>query len=78
MRLELEKLLDNTPYQLTLFDVDQDAVLLDLYDELVPVLFASRQAIDHSSTLADTAIHRGQKLCHYFLDSEKVKAFCNE
>jgi len=68
MRIALEKLLGDVPYQLTLLDVDQDPDLLDLYDELVPVLFARK-----SSNPGVV-----EKLCHYFLDSKKVKEFCNE
>jgi hypothetical protein len=49
-------------------DVDQDTALLDLYDELVPVLFARKS----------TDIGLGENLCHYFLDQNKVKEFCNE
>lgn len=67
MRIALENLLDDVPYQLTILDVDQDPDLLDLYDELVPVLFARK------SSNQDV----GEKLCHYFLEPEKVKEFCN-
>lgn len=66
MRIALEQLMRHTPYQLTIIDIDQDQALIDLYDELVPVLFANKTA----STV-------GTKLCHYFLDSGKVKEFCN-
>lgn len=68
MRIALEKLLGDVPYQLIVLDVDQNPGLLDLYDELVPVLLASK------STNPGVA----EKLCHYFLDPEKVKEFCNE
>lgn len=44
-------------------DVDADPVLLDQFDELVPVLFGYR--VDGSSS----------QLCHYFLDVERVKTF---
>ena len=75
MRVALEKLLGHIPYQLTVFDVDNDAILLDLYDELVPVLFASREAPENSATFFGKVTYRGEKLCHYFLDEEKIKAF---
>jgi len=67
MRVALEKLLVDIPYQLTIIDVDQDPTLLDLYDELVPVLLACKS---NNPGVAE-------KLCHYFLDTEKVKEFCN-
>jgi hypothetical protein len=68
MRIALEKMLGDFPFQLSILDIDQDPELLDLYDELVPVLFATKSA--------NTGV--GEKLCHYFLDTEKVKGFCYE
>jgi len=68
MRIALEKLMGEIPYQLSIIDVDQDPALLNLYDELVPVLFACKA----------TNTGTEEKLCHYFLDPEKVKEFCNE
>ena len=70
MRISLEKLLYDIEYQLTILDIDQDEDLHNLYDELVPVLFASKSP--------DASQEGMKKLCHYFLDQEKVKAFCNE
>jgi hypothetical protein len=66
MRIALEKLMRGTSYQLTVIDIDQDAVLVELYDELVPVLFANKTASEEKT-----------KLCHYFLDFDKVKEFCH-
>jgi hypothetical protein len=43
---------------------------LKLYDELTPVLFAQK-----SDGVTENA---KQQLCHYFLDENKVKAFCDE
>jgi len=71
MHQALSVLLKDVPHQVNVIDVDEDAELLNLYDELVPVLFAQR-------SVADGANGAGQRLCHYFLDVEKVKAFCNE
>ncbi len=70
MRVALEKLLE-IPYQLVVIDIDQDAQLVDLYDELVPVLFAykSQDRVQAGP---------GKKLCHYFLDANVVKEFCND
>jgi hypothetical protein len=44
-------------------DVDADARLVAQYDELVPVLTAS------------TKDQPEQRLCHYFLDENAVRAF---
>lgn len=43
-------------------DVDADPALVELYDELVPVLIGR---------------HAGQecRLCHYFLDADAVRVF---
>ena len=68
MRVALEKLMGERPYQLSIIDIDQDPAFLALYDELVPVLFACN-AISNGAE---------KQLCHYFLDPEKVKEFCNE
>lgn len=59
------------PYQLAVVDVDQDPGLVQLYDELVPVLFGRNPA-----KLEQNGV--GQQLCHYFLDADKVKAWCDE
>jgi len=71
MREALVKIAEDIPHEISIVDVDQDPALLELYDELVPVLFA-RKSDDMS---ADGA---GQQLCHYFLDTDRVKVFCNE
>lgn len=51
------------PISITIVDVDADEALVAKYDELVPVLLASKdqQAV--------------QQLCHYFLDDAAVRAF---
>lgn len=79
MRDALELLVRDVPHQTVVLDVDEDPALLRLYDELVPVLFA------HKSTEQDVAgmgsagaSAAGTQLCHYFLDVDKVKAFCDE
>lgn len=71
MREALQKLVESVPHEIVVIDVDGDPELLKLYDELVPVLFARRSGVDDSN-------EAGQQLCHYFLDADKVKAFCNE
>lgn len=44
-------------------DVDADEALIARYDELVPVLVASKDG------------QPAQQLCHYFLDKAAVQAF---
>ncbi len=61
---DLYHLLPSEKISVTVADVDEDPALVDLYDELVPVL------IGHN------AGGRIVQLCHYFLDPEKVHAFC--
>jgi hypothetical protein len=76
MRIALEEFLGDISYQLTTLDIDQDPALIDLYDELVPVLFARKSTLCDSSEPNSSV--PGKKLCHYFLDTKKVKEFCNE
>ena len=47
-------------------DVDADDALLALYDELVPVLVGKKAGTPE------------QQICHYFLDTTKLKAFFHE
>lgn len=51
------------PISITIVDVDADETLVAKYDELVPVLLASKDQ------------HAAQQLCHYFLDEAAVRAF---
>ena len=45
-------------------DVDADLTLAAEYDELVPVLLGSRDGVEKL------------RLCHHFLDVEKLHQFC--
>ncbi|UGQ44589.1 glutaredoxin family protein [Massilia endophytica] len=47
------------PFTVQVIDVDEDPKLVERFDELVPVLFAS---LDQP------------EICHYFLDENKVRA----
>ncbi len=79
MREALQKLLEHVPHQIIMRDVDQDPELLKMFDELVPVLFAKRLANSVADSADDSNLSdAGQQLCHYFLDTDKVKAFCDE
>jgi thiol-disulfide isomerase/thioredoxin len=49
-------------FNVTVVDVDSDASLVQLYDELVPVLVGKRG-------------NQSVQLCHYFLDSDKLVEF---
>lgn len=51
------------PHSISVVDVDADALLLAQYDELVPVLVASKNA------------QPARQLCHYFLDEAMVRTF---
>ncbi len=50
-------------FSIDVVDVDADEALVAQFDELVPVLFGKREG--------QPAI----QLCHYFLDTEKLKDF---
>ncbi|WP_019140881.1 glutaredoxin family protein [Noviherbaspirillum massiliense] len=59
----LQALSPEYSFTVEVVDVDSDEALLALYDDQVPVLFGSR---DGAASV---------RLCHYFLDEPKVKAF---
>lgn len=58
LRLEITE-----PLSIRVVDIDADAALVAKYDELVPVLIASKDE------------QAAQQLCHYFLDDSAVHAF---
>jgi hypothetical protein len=57
---------DRYTFSVEVVDVDSDPVLLEKYDELVPVLVGSWPGC------------APVQLCHYFLDVEKVAGFFSE
>ena len=59
MLAALENLSGEFVFELAVVDVDADPVLEAKYNELVPVL----------------AGHDGIELCHYFLETEKVREY---
>jgi thiol-disulfide isomerase/thioredoxin len=59
----LQSLSSEYPFTVELIDVDADETLLAQFDELVPVLFAQKN--DSESI----------RICHYFLDEGKTRAF---
>ncbi|MFZ6725788.1 glutaredoxin family protein [Undibacterium sp. MH2W] len=62
----LEQLQAYTPeysFTVEVIDVDTSPELVDLYDELVPVLIGTKPG------------QAGQEICHYFLDPSALKAF---
>jgi hypothetical protein len=66
MRDALKAALDTlqcTKYAIEMVDVDADQALLAEYDELVPVLLARKND------------GQASRLCHYFLDKERLAAF---
>lgn len=50
-------------YSVDVIDVDADPALVELYDELVPVLFAAKPGAGP------------ERICHYFLDPARLSAF---
>lgn len=58
MEVALAPLAREFGIEVEVLDVDADAALEALYDELVPVL-----------------LHEGSELCHYFLDTAKVRDY---
>jgi len=78
MREALETLVQAVPHQTVVVDVDQDPALLSQYDELVPVLVARKLSAEDGVVQESEAQPAGKQLCHYFLDADKVKAFCDE
>lgn len=62
MLVALQALQGEFSFSIQVEDVDADPALVELYDELVPVLVGR---------------HAGgeTRLCHYFLDVEAVQAF---
>ena len=51
------------PFTVEVIDVDADPALVAKYDELVPVLYADLN---------------GPELCHYFLDTGKVRSMLSK
>lgn len=51
------------PHAIDVIDVDADPALVELYDELVPVLTASR------------AGEPARQICHYHLDAVRLAGF---
>ncbi len=51
------------PLSIKVVDVDADPSLVAKYDELIPLLIASKDE------------HEAQQLCHYFLDEAAIHAF---
>lgn len=63
MRDALKMALGGIPARIEMVDVDADAALVEQYDELVPVLLATRSG--------GPAV----RLCHYHLDTERLALF---
>jgi thiol-disulfide isomerase/thioredoxin len=65
MLTALQALQAEFPFTVRIEDVDANPALVELYDELVPVLIGR---------------HAGEeiRLCHYFLDQERVRAFLRD
>ncbi|MFZ6847471.1 glutaredoxin family protein [Undibacterium sp. RuRC25W] len=60
---QLQAYTSDFQFTVEMIDVDADTELINLYDELVPVLIGKKQGQPE------------QKICHYFLDPIALKAF---
>ncbi len=67
MLAALENLRTEFDFSVEVIDVDADEALVELYDELVPVLVGQRDG--------QQGIQQMQPLCHYFLDLPVVRDF---
>ncbi len=67
MLAALENLRTEFDFSVEVIDVDADEALVELYDELVPVLVGQRDGQQDSQQM--------QQLCHYFLDLPVVRDF---
>ena len=63
MLLQLQAYGSAHAFTVQVIDVDGDAELLDLYDELVPVLIAAKPG------------QPARRICHYFLDTVALNTF---
>lgn len=68
MLAALKALRHEFAFNVEVIDIDADEDLLALYNELVPVLFGSK------NEKRENAI----QLCHYFFDAEKVRSFASD
>jgi len=53
-------------FSIEVIDVDADPQLVELYDELVPVLFGQKEG------------RQLEQLCHYFLDEAELRTFLTD
>ena len=66
------------PWHVDVVDVDADPQLTDMFDELVPVLYAGvaeRDGAEESPGSAGEAGPAGQEICHYFLDEAALQGY---
>lgn len=62
MLVALQALQDEFSFSIQVADVDADPALVEMYDELVPVLVGRLDG-------------KESRLCHYFFDAEAVRTF---
>ena len=67
------------PWTVDVVDVDADPQLTDMFDELVPVLYAGvadRTGLEPATGSAGQAGGpAGQEICHYFLDEAALQRY---
>lgn len=66
MLAALQALRNDRAFTVQVVDVDTDELLVKQFDELVPVLYGSKNGA------------AALQLCHYFLDEAKVQLFLND
>jgi hypothetical protein len=66
------------PWRIDVVDVDANPQLTDMFDELVPVLYAGVAKLDDAEESAGSAGEAGpawQEICHYFLDEAALQRY---
>lgn len=66
------------PWRVDVVDVDTDPQLTDMFDELVPVLYAGvapRTGSDDTARPAGQGEPAGREICHYFLDDSALQHY---
>lgn len=64
---QLRAQLGDVTHEIEVLDVDAHPALLEKYDELVPVLVVQE--------IVAGVVQRREQICHYHLDSIKLRAF---
>lgn len=72
----LRRLHDEYTFAVDVVDVDADERLVEMYDEIVPVLVGRRSEYGVAAESGSGQSGEDEfELCHYFLDESKVRVF---